>query len=254
MMVYFLMLIYVLSSSMIQSEKMKQTNEKILDKYFEIQGHQLDCQNRCKICLDYSSFEDSVKSYAEKNKKLPTEQEVKDLLRVKSQELVMKNRVKSESDLIDEEVAKKEDKLNEELQEAVGILTKEGGNEDDIKEKAIGIKNRLLAKYRKEATNKLKKAHRIQEDPTASVKTATTTTSSTTKSKDTTADSDSSKEASKEDSSAIKTIETSTKTITKEPTKTKKNAQDKELYRVYFHFCIVDKIEKIFYSWPVSDY
>jgi len=146
----------------------------VLDKIFSIQGHQLDCINRCEKCIDENSFNlvyaAYVKTLANPEKDLDVKK-LNGLLIKKVDELSKVRRItgasneeseKKDEGLTDEEkikleVAKSETELDSEVKFAVDKVIKSEGenNAEKIRDIASRVRGRMVEKYRKEAARKL---------------------------------------------------------------------------------------------------
>lgn len=142
-------------------------------------GHNLDCADRCKTCIDENTFNEVYKAYTSKLEVITRDfkddafqellikkaaEKKKALSRTssrKSSDSVVTDKADSEElsneEKIENEVAKSEEMLDQEVQVAVEKVTKVEGeqNTEKIKDIASRIRSRMVEKYRKEAAKRL---------------------------------------------------------------------------------------------------
>lgn len=164
--------LFLLSVIVISNLSIVNSQFSLLDKLFTIQGHNLDCVNRCSKCIDENSFNIVHKTYlktlADPVKDLDIKK-LNELLIKKAEELGKSKRLvgtdseeKTNDGLSDEEkikseVAKSENELDEEVKVAVNKVIKSEGesNAEKIRDIASRVRGRMVEKYRKEAARKL---------------------------------------------------------------------------------------------------
>jgi hypothetical protein len=135
-------------------------SQSVLSEKLVPQGHKLDCINRCKNCLEESTFDAVYEKY---NKSLtkPENYKKEDLLKLLGEEAAKLSNIKgrrvSETEKVDEEIKKSEAILDQEVKVAVDKVIKSEGNanSEKIKDIAQRIRKRMVEKYRKEASERL---------------------------------------------------------------------------------------------------
>ncbi len=140
-------------------------------------GHNLDCADRCKTCIDENTFNEVYTAYTSKLEVITRDfkdDAFQDLLikkAIEKKKALSRTSARKSSDnadkadkeelsneeKIENEVSKSEEMLDQEVQVAVEKVTKVEGeqNTEKIKDIANRIRSRMVEKYRKEAAKRL---------------------------------------------------------------------------------------------------